>query len=87
MKLQTIAAFIVIGLAIAAGLEKLSFWWVLIPVFGAGSLSLSNGPGFDLVVRANQEGRLGVFPRLLFFHCLGYFVSAAIVFGLTRLIA
>ena len=78
--LSTIA---VIAAAVGAGLGKFSFWWVMVPVFMAGSLSLSNGPAYDLVLTANRDGRVGVFPRLLAAHCLGQFALAGVAYGST----
>ena len=74
----------VVAVAVAAGLSKLSFWWVLIPVFLAASFVLSNGPWYDRIVQANQEGRLTVFPMALATQAVIQLVLAAIVFGITR---
>jgi hypothetical protein len=73
----------VVGTAIAAGLDKLSFWWVLIPVFLAASLQLSNGPGFDTIIRANQEGRLGYFPTVLGVQCVVWLAVAGAIYWVT----
>ena len=73
----------VVVTAIAAGLDKFSFWWVLIPVFFAGSFSLSNGPGFDMVIEANRQGRLGVFPKMLGFQCAVWLAVAGAVYWTT----
>lgn len=69
--------------AILAGLGNFSFWWTLIPAFFAASLSISNGPGFDLVIHANQEGRLAVLPRLLIFNILPWLALAGAAYGIT----
>jgi hypothetical protein len=41
----------------------------------AGSLHISSGPGFDIVMSANRAERLGIFPRMLFFHVLLYIMA------------
>jgi hypothetical protein len=73
----------VVATAIGAGLGKFSFWWVLIPVFLAGSFALSNGPAFYRIVQANQQGRLGVFPIMLGTQLLFWLIVAGAVFWLT----
>lgn len=85
MALQGVATLAVYALAILAGLDRLSFWWVLIPSFVAASLMVSNRY-YETVRRANEAGDLSVMPRLIGATGFGYFVTAAIVFGLTRLI-
>lgn len=57
---------------------------MLIPAFLAGSFLLSSGPGFNVVMRANQEGRLDVFPKVLTYQFLFQLALAGIVFGITR---
>lgn len=74
----------VIATAVGAGLGKYSFWWVLVPVFFAGSFSLSNGPGYHLVMQANREGRLGLFPRMLAFHIVVQLAVAGALFWVTN---
>ena len=77
----------VLIIAIFAGLDYFSFWWTLIPVFLAGSLSLSNGPGYERVRQANEEGRIGVFPAMLASHILPWLIVGAIVYWITSWIA
>lgn len=72
--------------AIASGLGYFSFWWALIPAFLAGSFQISNGPGFDIVMNANRNGRLDVFPRLLFFNILPWLTLAGIAYWITTMI-
>lgn len=81
--LERLSKIAVVAVAIAAGLSKLSFWWVLIPVFVAASFTLSNGPWFDRIVQANQEGRLSVFPTALATQSVVQMAIAAIVYGIT----
>jgi hypothetical protein len=73
--------------AMAAGAGYFSFWWALIPAFFAGSLAVSNGPGFDIVMSANREGRLGVFPRVLALSFLPWLIVAGAVYWVTALIS
>ncbi|MFN4095224.1 MAG: hypothetical protein ACK4GG_00450 [Sphingomonas sp.] len=82
--LGCISMVAVIAAAVAAGLGQFSFWWVAIPAFVAGAFSISNGPGYSLVMRANAEGRLSVFPLMLATHTLGHLALAGAAFGLTR---
>lgn len=70
----------VAAVAAAAGMGYCSFWWTLIPLFVAASLSVSNGPGFDLVMRANQEGRLGTLPMLIMAHMLPLAAIAGVIY-------
>lgn len=85
MKLGSLATLITLGVAIAAGLDKFSFWWVLIPAFFAGSLALSNGPHFAAVLDANRRGSLTLFPMLLAIYCGGMIALGGAAYGLTRL--
>ena len=71
------------GVGIAAGLHLMSFWWVLAPAFIAASFLLSNGPGFGTILRANKEGRLGVFPAMLAFNMLPQLAIAGIAYFVT----
>lgn len=87
MKLGCLSQIAVVAVAIAAGVYSLSFWWTLIPAFLAGSFQLSNGPGYDLVIRANREGRLGTFPMLLLVNITPWVLIAGIVFWITTRIA
>ena len=86
MGLQAIFVLAVIAAAIAAGLDKFSFWWVLIPAFFAASLNVSNRY-FDQVRRANEAGNLWLMPTLIGIQWAGYILTAGIVFGITRWIA
>jgi hypothetical protein len=87
MKLQSLAAAVVVGLAVWSGIGGDSFWWVLIPAFFAGSLGLSNGPHYAAVVEANRQGSLTLFPMMLAIYWISYTALAGLVYGLTRLIA
>jgi hypothetical protein len=84
MLLQRIFQLLVVAAAIAAGLGYFSIFWTAILIFVAGSLAVSNGPGFDLAHRANQEGRLGVMPLLIFAQMVPWAVIAAIAYFITR---
>lgn len=84
--LGALSKLAVIAVAVAAGLSKLSFWWVLIPVFLAASFALANGPWYDRIVQANQEGRLTVFPVALGTQAVVQLALAAVVFGVTRVV-
>ncbi len=86
MKLGTLATLITLGVAIAAGLQKFSFWWGLIPAFFAGTLMLSNGPHFQAVLDANRRGNLTLLPIQLAIHWGGMLLAAAVVYGVTRLV-
>lgn len=81
--LGTLAALAVVAVSILAGLGTFSFWWVLIPAFFAGSLSLSNGPHYSAVVEANRRGSLTLFPLMLAIYMASYLILAGIVFWLT----
>ena len=83
MRFGCFAQLSVVAVAIAAGLGELSLWWLVIPIFLASSLSISNGPGFDIVMKANKEGRLGVFPRMFLIHCFSYIILAATIYWVT----
>ena len=82
-----ISVLAVIAAAIAAGFDYFSFWWVAIPAFVAGAFSISNGPGYSFVMRANEEGRLSVFPLMLATRTLAHFALGGAAFGLTRLLS
>jgi hypothetical protein len=69
--------------ALLAGLAKISIWWVLIPAFFAGSLSLSNGPHYQRVVDANLNGIFWYFPTMLLIHIAGKLVIAGVVYAIT----
>lgn len=73
-----------IALAFLAGSKGFSLWWAMIVAFVAGSLALSNGPAYDFVVRANEEGRLKVFPSLLAANVLPRMILCGVVFYVTR---
>ena len=70
--------------AIGAGLGKLSFWWIRIPAFLAGSFEISNGPLFDRVIVANKEGRLWFFPAMLVVNVLPWIGIGAAAFWVSR---
>lgn len=71
------------AIAIVVGLERFSFWWVLIPAFFAGSLALSNGPHYMRVVEANQRGVLWYFPTMLMIHVAGKMILAGLAYAVT----
>lgn len=74
--------------AVAAGLGYFSFWWSLIPAFLAGSFALANSPGHHAaIVRANQEGRLSVFPIALLSTTGMMLAICGVAFWITRTIA
>ena len=73
-----------LAMAIAAGLGQFSFWWVLIPAFLAGSFQISNGPLYDRVIAANNEGRLWFFPAMLAANVLPWLGIGAVAFWATR---
>jgi hypothetical protein len=81
--LSIFARIAVVATAISAGLGYFSFWWILLPAFLAGSLSLANGPGYDLAISANRQGRLGVFPRLLAVSTLPWLIVAGVFFWIS----
>lgn len=83
MKLGCLAQVAVLAVAIMTAVFGYSFWWALIPAFAAGSLQISNGPDFDIVERANREGRLGVFPFLLLTNILPWLAVAGVAFWIT----
>ena len=87
MQLGCLSQLATLGAAIAAGLGSFSFWWVLIPAFLAGSLQLSNGPGFATVERANKAGRLSVFPMLLLANILPWLAVAGVAYWAAKFIA
>jgi hypothetical protein len=74
----------VLASAIAAALGYFSFWWVAIPVFLAGSFQISNGPGFDVVMDANRQGRFGVFPMMLVGNILPWLAVAGVAYWITK---
>lgn len=59
-----------LGVAFASGYWGISWWWILIPAFLTASFNISNGPSYGLVMQANREGRLSVFPQILGCHML-----------------
>jgi hypothetical protein len=73
----------VLAAAIAAELGCFSFWWTVIPAFFAGSFQISNGPGFDLVLTANRDGRFSVFPIMLMTNILPWLAVAGIAYWIT----
>ena len=76
-----------IVLAALAGTKGISLWWAMIVAFIAGSLALSNGPAYDLVVRANEEGRLKVFPSLLAANVVPRMMLCGVVYYLSKYLA
>jgi hypothetical protein len=69
-----------IATAVASGLGYFAFWWVLIPAFFAGSLSLSNGPHYANVVQANQRGSMTFFPMMLTIYCTSQMIIAGLAY-------
>lgn len=65
MWLQRISFVALLGVAIASGYGGISWKWLLIPAFLFASLNISNGAAYDVIMRANREGRLSVFPITL----------------------
>ena len=76
----------VLATAIAAGLGHLSFWWVLIPAFFAGSFSLSNGPAYERIMESYERRQWGTFPIMLIMAVAMSLGVAAVVFWITRAI-
>ncbi len=69
--------------AVAAGLGYFSFWWTIIPAFFAGALVLSNGPGYQAIMQANERGNLWLFPLQLLIHIGGVLLASGLAFWLT----
>jgi len=84
---SVVAIIATVATAIASGLGYFAFWWVLLPAFLAGALSLANGPGYGLVIDANRQGRLGVFPWLLAVNTLPWLLVAGVVFWVVAALA
>ena len=76
----------VVATASLAGLGYFSFWWILLPVFFAGSFEISNGPGFDIVMENNRKGKLGVFPMLLAGQMLLWLAVAGTTYWIAKAI-
>ena len=85
MKLGCLSQVATLATAIAAGLGHFSFWWTLIPAFLAGTFQLSNGPGYDLVLEANKQGRLSVFPMMLASNIVPWLGVAGLAYWITSL--
>lgn len=84
--LGCLSLLIVIAASIASGLGIFSFWWVLIPIFFAGSFGITNGPHYERVLEENQNGSITYFPMILIGYCISALVIALIVYGLILLI-
>lgn len=69
-----------IALGAAAGAWEWSFWWAVLAALVAGSFSVSNGPSYDLVITANNEGRFGVMPRMIAIHTVAPLALAGFAF-------
>lgn len=67
-----------IALAAYLGATDGNLRWLLLSSLVVGSFKVASGPSYDLVIQANAEGRLGVFPRLLFWAGA---ISAAVAFA------
>ena len=80
-----LATLVMIAIAFASGSNYFSFWWVLIPAFFAGSLSLSNGPHYANVVQANQKGSLLMFPVMLSLYIGGQLIVAGLAYWIATL--
>lgn len=80
-------ANVTLALAVIAGLGKLSFWWTMIPAFVAASFLLTNEPSHSTILRANEKGRLGVFPSLLAMNTAAQLALAGIAFWIVRAFA
>ena len=80
MRLGCLSQIATLATGIAAGFGYLSFWWTLVPAFLAGAFAVSNGPGYETVMRANEEGRLGVFPTVLAISILPWLALAGIAY-------
>jgi hypothetical protein len=78
--LGCLSTLALLATAVAAGLGKLSFWWVLLPAFVAGSFALSNGPHHSSIIEANRRGQLAVFPTMLTISVLSHVALAGVVF-------
>lgn len=81
--LGIISKLVVFAMSIAAGLGAFSFWWVLIPVFFAGSLGLSNSHHYDSVMTANQRGSVTFMPLMLSIYCGGALALGGITYWIT----
>lgn len=65
MLIQGLSFLALIGTAIASGYSGIAWQWMLIPAFLCASTSVANGPAYDMVMKANREGRRSVFPITL----------------------
>ncbi|HSX57163.1 MAG TPA: hypothetical protein VLG14_17795 [Sphingomonas sp.] len=70
--------------AALAGIGHFSFWWSLLPAFLSGSFYLADGPSYGTILRANQEGRLTVFPMMLAFSMLAPMAMAGGIYWIAR---
>lgn len=84
MKLGCLSTLATLATAVTAGLDYISFWWVLLPAFFAGSFSLSNGPHYAQIIEANRQGRLGFFPMMLAISIGSYVIGSAAIYWLAR---
>ena len=85
--LGCLSQIFVLVTAIFSGLGYFSFWWAVIPSFFAGVFQISNGPGFDLALTANREGRVSVFPIMLLANFLPWLGVAGAAYWITATIA
>lgn len=81
--IETLFTLAMVATAVMVGLSKISVWWVLLPAFFAGALSLSNGPHYQKVVEANLRGVFWYFPGMLIIHIGGKLVLAGIAYAIT----
>lgn len=62
-------------------------WWLVIALLFAASLSVTNGPSYQKVIIANRQGRLGVFPHLIFWHAVSRLPMIGIIYGIGKLLS
>lgn len=85
--MRVLAFVVLLGFAGAAGALGWAFAWVVVASAIMAAFSMSIGPAFDLVMTANREGRLGVFPRMWFLRTLPYLAIASAVYFIAKAIA
>ncbi|WP_146215644.1 hypothetical protein [Hoeflea marina] len=81
------AKIAVVATAIAAGIGYFTFWWVLLPAFLAGAFTLVNGPAYEIIMDANRQGRLDVFPWMLTVSILPWILVGGIFFWISAALA
>ena len=87
MRFGCLITLVAAGSSFASGYAQWPIVWAILAALLAGALFMGNGPSYELVERANREGRLSVLPMMWALNSLGPLVVSTVFWFVGRLVA